>query len=67
MVSDNIIDLLIKWMFYICYKPFSGILPHMGPALGAPKVEKMRFMENPKWPPVPIECITEKSLENKKV
>jgi len=39
----------------------------MGPSLGTPKVEKMGFWENPKWLPVPIKYIREKSLENKKV
>ena len=54
LVSNYIIDLLFKWMLYVHFDTFFGILPHMGPVLGAPKVEKMGFWENPKWLPVPI-------------
>ena len=39
-MSDYIINLLFKWMPYVHFDTFFGILPHMGPMLGAPKVEK---------------------------
>ena len=53
-VSDYIIDLLFKWMPYACFDTFFWILSHMGHVLEAPKVEKMQFWENAKWPSVSI-------------
>ena len=41
LVSDYSIDLLFTWMPYAPFDTFFGILPHMGHALGAPKVKKM--------------------------
>ena len=42
-VLDYIIVLLFIWIPWVCFDTFFGILPHMGPMLGAPKVEKTRF------------------------
>ena len=60
-------DLLFKWMPYAGFNTYLGIIPHMGLSLGAPKVQKMQFWENPKWLPLPQECLRKKSSENKKV
>merc|ERR1711954_496448 len=39
-IINPITDSKFKWMPYICFNTFFGILPHMGPALGALKVKK---------------------------
>ena len=64
-VIEHIIDLLLKRIAYICFDTLFGILPNLGPMLGAPKSPKNQFWENPKWPPTPILCLTEKNLEMK--
>ena len=42
-VSDYIIEKLFKWMHYVPFDTFIGILPHIGHVLGAPKVKKCNF------------------------
>ena len=48
LVSDNIIDLLFKWMPYACFDTFFWILPHMGPATGTPRVKTQAILGNSK-------------------
>ena len=53
-VSGYIIDLLFILMPYVCFNTFFGILAHMGPKLGVPKLRKMQFLRNTKWPQVTL-------------
>ena len=48
MVSDYVIDWFLKYMLYVSFYTFFGILPDMGPKLGALKVKKITILAKSK-------------------